>query len=208
MLLEGALAVVVILACCAGVGMGKFRPVNIQIAGDNTTTEKTEYLPMFDAEGKALKGRDAWRATYRLGEADDENPPTWESFKLGSKIGAFVDGGANFLTSIGIPLKLGIGLIAVLVACFAATTLDSATRLQRLCSSGTCGDAVSETADKQICGNDIGGRVGRRDRIGTWRRRQACGNRRSSFVALVWGHKSIVGGPGSDGSNVLFVAAQ
>ena len=42
-----------------------------------------------------------------------------------------MDGGANFLTAIGIPFKLGIGIIAVLVACFAATTLDSATRLQR-----------------------------------------------------------------------------
>ncbi|MDC3256456.1 carbon starvation protein A, partial [bacterium] len=38
---------------------------------------------------------------------------------------------ANFLNVLGIPLKLGIGIIAVLVACFAATTLDSATRLQR-----------------------------------------------------------------------------
>ena len=46
-------------------------------------------------------------------------------------VGAFVEGGANFLLSIGLPLKLGISIIAVLVACFAATTLDSATRLQR-----------------------------------------------------------------------------
>ena len=51
--------------------------------------------------------------------------------QLGNKVGAFVDGGANFLSAIGIPLQLGIGIIAVLVACFAATTLDSATRLQR-----------------------------------------------------------------------------
>ena len=56
---------------------------------------------------------------------------TWSSFSLGSKIGAFVDGGANFLAAIGMPRKMGIGIIAVLVACFAATTLDSATRLQR-----------------------------------------------------------------------------
>ncbi|MBL4886354.1 MAG: carbon starvation protein A, partial [Planctomycetaceae bacterium] len=44
---------------------------------------------------------------------------------------AFIDGGANFLSVIGIPLAMGTGIIAVLVACFAATTLDTATRLQR-----------------------------------------------------------------------------
>ena len=37
----------------------------------------------------------------------------------------------NFLSSIGLPLKMALGIIAVLVACFAATTLDTATRLQR-----------------------------------------------------------------------------
>jgi carbon starvation protein len=42
-----------------------------------------------------------------------------------------VEGGANFLSTLGIPLELAIGIIAVLVACFAATTLDTATRLQR-----------------------------------------------------------------------------
>ena len=44
---------------------------------------------------------------------------------------AFIEGGANFLSAIGIPLRLGISIVAVLVACFAATTLDTATRLQR-----------------------------------------------------------------------------
>ena len=101
MLLEGALAVLVILACCAGLGMG-------------VTTE----------EGTLLTGRAAWETRY--------NPNgDWSAFGLGAKVGAFVDGAANFLTALGIPLKLGVGIIAVLVACFAATTLDTATRLQR-----------------------------------------------------------------------------
>ena len=56
---------------------------------------------------------------------------SWAGFSLGNKVGAFVNGAGNFLTAIGVPLKLGISIIAVLVACFAATTLDSATRLQR-----------------------------------------------------------------------------
>lgn len=118
MLLEGALAVVVILACCAGVGMGK--TIAVPDAAGVATAETT-----------TLVGRDAWRSTYKLGAGADGNMRTWSDFKLTDKVGAFVDGGANFLTAIGIPFKLGIGIIAVLVASFAATTLDSATRLQR-----------------------------------------------------------------------------
>ena len=50
---------------------------------------------------------------------------------MAKKVGAFIDGGANFLSSISIDKRLGIGIVAVLVASFAATTLDTATRLQR-----------------------------------------------------------------------------
>ena len=124
MLLEGALAVVVILACCAGVGMGKFTKESTNLLNG---TQQVSYRPVLDqATGEPLVHRKAWRKTYQLGEEK-----SWSSFTLTSKIGAFVEGGANFLNVLGIPLKLGIGIIAVLVACFAATTLDSATRLQR-----------------------------------------------------------------------------
>ncbi|MGY8747669.1 MAG: carbon starvation CstA family protein [Pirellulales bacterium] len=124
MLLEGALAVVVIFACCAGVGMGKFSKENTYLLDG---TRQISYQPILDEEtGKPLVNREAWRKTYQLGE-----DKSWSSFTLTSKIGAFVEGGANFLNVLGIPLKFGIGIIAVLVACFAATTLDSATRLQR-----------------------------------------------------------------------------
>ncbi len=123
MLLEGALAVVVILACCAGLGMGVNDPVT----------------------GKRLTGRAAWETKYQaritpLLDAEgqpvlkDGKPVTtggWKNHRLPQKVGAFVEGGANFLTAIGVPLKLGLAMIAVLVASFAATTLDTATRLQR-----------------------------------------------------------------------------
>ena len=33
---------------------------------------------------------------------------------LGAKVGAFIEGGANFLTQIGLPIKLGIAIMAVL----------------------------------------------------------------------------------------------
>jgi len=113
MLLEGALAVIVILACCAGVGMGKFTR-----QGDGS------YAAAVDSAGVQLIGEAAWLSRY--------NPEgQWSAFGLGDKVGAFVEGGANFLTALGISLQLSIAIIAVLVACFAATTLDTATRLQR-----------------------------------------------------------------------------
>jgi len=113
MLLEGALAVIVILACCAGVGMGKFSRQS-----DGT------YQAVVAEDGSALVGRAAWQSRY--------NPDgNWNDFGLGDTVGAFVDGAANFLSALGIPLRLCVGVIAVLVACFAATTLDTATRLQR-----------------------------------------------------------------------------
>ncbi|MDQ8202887.1 carbon starvation protein A [Pelagicoccus sp. SDUM812003] len=50
---------------------------------------------------------------------------------LASKVGAFVDGSANFLKAIGLPAGFSVALMGVLVASFAATTLDTACRLQR-----------------------------------------------------------------------------
>ena len=113
MLMEGALAVLVILACCAGVGMGRFEK---DAAGT--------LVPIVDASGARLIGEAAWRSRYSVEGG-------WGNFKLPQTVGAFVEGGANFVGSLGIPLELSIGIIAVLVACFAATTLDTATRLQR-----------------------------------------------------------------------------
>ena len=100
MLLEGALAVVVILACCAGVGMG------------------------VDSDGSVLTGIEAWHTKY------DANG-SWAGFGLAQKVAAFVDGGANFINALGISREMATGIVAVLVASFAATTLDTATRLQR-----------------------------------------------------------------------------
>ncbi|MFP4500465.1 MAG: carbon starvation protein A [Candidatus Hydrogenedentota bacterium] len=93
MLFEGVLAVLVILACCAGIGIGR----------------------------DGLAGNEAWQAVYH----------SWSGMTLGDKVGAFVDGSANMIVSLGVPLELATAVIAVMVACFAATTLDTATRLQR-----------------------------------------------------------------------------
>ncbi len=130
MLLEGALAVVVILACCAGVGMG-------QLQRDKATGDYTYVAAAGGSSGTHVTGLAAWRTYYptqrEVTNADGTVTMAggWASHKLTHKIGAFIEGGANFLSTIGIPLKMGIGIIAVLVASFAATTLDTATRLQR-----------------------------------------------------------------------------
>lgn len=109
MLLEGALAVLVILACCAGIGMG--------ITRDGTT----------------FTGAAAWHQVYN---------GDWGSMKLVQQVGAFVEGGANMVAALGVPLDLAVGIIAVMVACFAATTLDTATRLQRYVLQ-ELGDAIN-----------------------------------------------------------------
>ena len=101
MLLEGFLATLVILACVAGLGLG--------ISGG-------------EAGAAPLTGTDAWNARYSDWAA---------SQKLGPKVAAFVDGSANFLVALGLPAAFALALMGVLVASFAATTLDTACRLQR-----------------------------------------------------------------------------
>jgi carbon starvation protein len=98
MLTEGFLAVLVILACVAGLGLGTG-------AGDSF-----------------LAGVAAYEAKYS----------SWSAAAgLGAKVGAFVEGAANFLKALGIPATFAIALMGVFVASFAATTLDTACRLQR-----------------------------------------------------------------------------
>jgi carbon starvation protein len=57
---------------------------------------------------------------------------TWSHAQgLGPKIGAFVEGGSTFLMSVGFAGDFAKAVIAVIVISFAATTLDTATRIQR-----------------------------------------------------------------------------
>lgn len=129
MLLEGALAVLVILCCCSGLGMGQWER---QGKGPGY-----QYVPAVDSSGQVLKGRAAWVDHYspvkRVKKADGtvEEKGGWSAHTLADKIKGFVLGGGNFLTTLGLPIKLSVAIIAVLVASFAATTLDTATRLQR-----------------------------------------------------------------------------
>jgi len=62
----------------------------------------------------------AWQAQYA----------SWGAI-AGREVAAFVRGSGHFLTIFGIPAGLGRTIIAVIVVSFAATTMDSATRIQR-----------------------------------------------------------------------------
>jgi carbon starvation protein len=99
MLMEGALATLVIIAVAAGIGLGY-------------TTKA----------GETLTGVAAWTTHY---------PPGPPRPVLGSKISAFVDGAANMIMTLGISKTFTLAIMAVFVASFAGTTLDTATRIQR-----------------------------------------------------------------------------
>lgn len=171
MLTEAALAVMVLCAVAAGIGMGRgiLRPTDpartvittrgvagatdtwgVSRVSDDTVWVRPLPAPgsppaladdesialhpgesaplpdgsvLFLPDGRVqLTGALAWRQQY----------PNWGAAQgLGATVGAFVIGGGNFLESIGIPFAFATALIGVLIASFASTTLDTATRLQR-----------------------------------------------------------------------------
>jgi carbon starvation protein len=64
---------------------------------------------------------------------------TWSSAQgMASQIEAVVTGAANLMSSIGLPQEVGQALMAVFIVSFAGTTLDTATRIQRLCLQELC----------------------------------------------------------------------
>jgi carbon starvation protein len=97
MLLEAFLAVLVIVAVGAGIGLG------------------------WPQQYPGLTGPALWQTIY----AD------WTKVTGGSAIAAFVVGSGNLLGALGIDAVFARALMGVLVASFAGTTLDTATRLQR-----------------------------------------------------------------------------
>lgn len=97
MLTEGFLAVIVILACVAGLSLGVKGP-----------------------DGSVLTGAAAWASKYA----------SWSVAEKGA-LAAFVEGAGNFLRALGISAAAATALVGVLVASFAATTMDTACRLQR-----------------------------------------------------------------------------
>ncbi len=105
MMTEGFLAVLVILACTAGLGLGNPSPAMLAVA-----------------PAEPIVGRQAFELQYT----------TWQSAAgLRHTVGAFVNGAGNFVAALGIPASVATALMGVLVASFAGTTMDTACRLQR-----------------------------------------------------------------------------
>jgi len=98
MLMESVLAMLVILSCCAGIGI------------------------LVVANGENLTGTSAFMHYFGGG---------WKSLGLAQTVGVFIEGGGNLIAALGIPRDIAIGIVSVMVACFAATTIDTSTRLQR-----------------------------------------------------------------------------
>ena len=72
--------------------------------------------------GAGLGGREHWLQIYH----------SWQAAGgLSAKISAFVEGGAFFIEKLGIGINLAKTILAVFIVSFAATTIDSATRIQR-----------------------------------------------------------------------------
>ncbi len=70
---------------------------------------------------------------YTGREAFNHHYTSWASADgLGAKLDAFIVGAANLFERVGIPANVGKTMIAVFIVSFANTTLDSATRIQRL----------------------------------------------------------------------------
>ena len=74
------------------------------------------------AVATGFKSQAAWHIHYA----------SWDSANsLSAKIEVFVQGSGNFLAGLGIPAHLGEILIGVLIISFAATSMDTAARIQR-----------------------------------------------------------------------------
>jgi len=69
-----------------------------------------------------LSGHALWLSYYQQWGGDGG---------LGDKLTPFIQGSANMIEAVGVSQSLAITIMGVFVASFAATTLDSATRLQR-----------------------------------------------------------------------------
>jgi carbon starvation protein len=114
MLLEGALAVLVLICVGAGIGLS----LNLE-------------------NGLVLTGHSAWEHYYG----------TWIGAKgLTDKLAPVVEGAANLMAAVGIPVSVGVTLMGVFVASFAGTTLDTAVRLQRY----VVGELASELGSKRL----------------------------------------------------------
>ncbi|MFA7691831.1 MAG: carbon starvation protein A [Candidatus Hydrogenedentes bacterium] len=73
-------------------------------------------------DGETLTGSAAFLHYYGVG---------WDKMSLAQTIAVFVQGAGNLIASLGIPRELACGVVAVMIAGFAMTSIDTSTRLNR-----------------------------------------------------------------------------
>ncbi|MGB0768400.1 MAG: carbon starvation protein A, partial [Phycisphaeraceae bacterium] len=160
MLTEGFLATLVILACCAGLGLGASEFIAYTSAGNPAEVSDMQSIADANEGIYAIKQSDGF--TYiSTGHIGWEGRYTsWSaSNALATKVAAFVDGSANFLKAMGIPAGIAVALMGVLVASFAGTTLDTACRLQRYVVQELARTMLPKRgpSDCAACGYDLTG---------------------------------------------------
>ena len=145
MLLEGALAVLVIIAVGAGIGLHYEAKISFKhtdaaqaAAGVKTVGEFNQFVKDRNLDvklGEPNVGES--KTVYKSGTMTGEPAFDWHYRKwgaangLGPKVGAFMTGASNMMAKLGLPMVLCMTIMGVFVASFAGTTLDTATRLQR-----------------------------------------------------------------------------
>jgi len=75
---------------------------------------------------------------------------------LAAKLDAFVSGGATFVGSLGIPVATAKTLMAVIVIAFAATSLDTGARIQRLVIAELAGTYGIKTLTNRFVASAVG----------------------------------------------------
>jgi len=77
---------------------------------------------LIHTDSGTLTGQAAFSHYYGVG---------WDKMTLAHTIAVFVEGAGNLISSLGIPRDLACGVVAVMIAGFAMTTIDTTTRLNR-----------------------------------------------------------------------------
>lgn len=77
---------------------------------------------LIHTDSGTLSGHAAFSHYYGVG---------WDKMTLAHTIAVFVEGAGNLISSLGIPRDLACGVVAVMIAGFAMTTIDTTTRLNR-----------------------------------------------------------------------------
>ena len=103
-------------------GAGGWGAGALPVASEDELRETYGFVISPDRLRAAAVGTSAYATRYQ----------SWSSADgLAAKVGAFVTGAGNLVAAAGVPRAWGAALMAVLVASFALTTLDTAVRLQR-----------------------------------------------------------------------------